>query len=131
MPKFTLDELITIGKDMSSSDDFPKDSALAEVYSEESIKKRFEEYGGIIRNVLPHNLDQVDLMKHDKESAYNNADGKKLTRNHFHGFHTLNFEICEHLAQFHVTATGENAFLYKGVEQSFVDFDRIRELIFK
>ena len=72
MPLFTLPELQVIGKHMKEQPNFPSD--LKSLYSDEGILKSYNEYGGIIRHVLPTSLDYVKSIEILKKEAVEDAD---------------------------------------------------------
>ena len=59
MPVFTLPELLAIGKYLLENEHVPE--LLQPEYSSEQITKRFHQFGGIFRHVLPVSLDYLDL----------------------------------------------------------------------
>ena len=78
MPLFTLSELQTIGKHMREQPDFP--SELKNLYSDEGISTSYNEYGGIIRHVLPTSLKYVEMIKRESQDAFNGADWRSYIR---------------------------------------------------
>ena len=79
MPLFTISELQSIGKHMRAQLDFPFD--LNSLYSDEGIMKSYNEYGGIIRHVLPTSLSYVKSIEDMKLQAINVADWEQYMRN--------------------------------------------------
>ena len=79
MPLFTFSELQTIGKHMREQPNFPSD--LKSLYSDEGILKSYNEYGGIIRHVLPTSLKYVKRIEDMKKQAIAVADWHQYLRN--------------------------------------------------
>jgi hypothetical protein len=60
MPPFKVDELVDIGRHISKHEDFQSaPDELRRIYDENTIRVRFKRYNGIIRHVLPHDMDAV------------------------------------------------------------------------
>jgi hypothetical protein len=78
MPLFKEEELVTIGRDMLEQPDFPSDTALRELYTEESIRSRFKRFDGIIRHVLPLSVASLEVTRKSQNQAIANIDASKL-----------------------------------------------------
>jgi hypothetical protein len=66
MPKYSLVELLHIGREMRADpDNANHPENLEELYSDESIKSRYYKFGGSIRRVIPGISD--DNVKHQRE----------------------------------------------------------------
>ena len=75
MPLFTIDELKTIGRHMRKQPNFPME--LKKYYSDTGISMSYNEYGGIIRHVLPTSLRYVNSVKKMKEDAFAIVDWRQ------------------------------------------------------
>ena len=75
MPLYSEAELLTIGQHMRQQPDFPAD--MIELYSDESIRDRYAEYGGIIRHVLPQNQVYLEQLAFEKVRAMGDIDWRK------------------------------------------------------
>jgi hypothetical protein len=73
MPTYTEDELIAISKKIRSC--LREDNPLYELYDEDQVRNRYKKYGGIIRRVLPENVDKIK----DHEVEYGQAVGDVIT----------------------------------------------------
>jgi hypothetical protein len=102
-----LEELKTIGKFLRERSDFP--SSMKDLYSESKIIERFEEYGGIFRNVLPVSKNYLNNLKKEKNrtiETLTNEDMRKILIN-------ANIEdpdVSDLIAQYDVETNGEYAF---------------------
>ena len=67
MPLYTEDQLVAIGLDMSRQADFPEE--LRELYTEDAIRERFKEFGGVIRSVLLTEADKLDELRRLQQQA--------------------------------------------------------------
>ena len=79
MPLFTLKELLSIGEYMVANDGrLSKNTELLAEFNQENIHKRYEEFGGIFRHVLPASLDYLDDVRLEKARAILAADASVL-----------------------------------------------------
>lgn len=67
MPLYKEDELVAIGMDMANQDDFPTE--LADLYTEGAISQRYQEFGGVLRTVLPKSVSEYQAELDSKQSA--------------------------------------------------------------
>jgi hypothetical protein len=58
MPTYTEDELVAISRKIRLY--LREDDPLYELYDEDQVKARYKKYGGIIRRVLPENVDKIE-----------------------------------------------------------------------
>lgn len=79
MPLFTLEELLTIGAHMCKQPGFPKE--LLSKYSDDSIRKSYAEYGGVIRHVLPRSSTYADDIAFQKRKIITNIEWKHYLAN--------------------------------------------------
>ena len=73
------DELLEIGRHMRQQPDFLVQ--LSELYSDDAIRQSFNEYGGIIRHVLPHSVTTSKLLKAEKSRAIGSIDWRNYFAN--------------------------------------------------
>ena len=76
MPLFTENELLAIGRDMRARPDF--DATLKALYEDDAIRNRFKRYNGIIRHVLPQDVDTLKKLEIVREKAVNNVDASQV-----------------------------------------------------
>ena len=76
MPVFTLPELLAIGKYLLENEHVPE--LLQPEYSSEQITKRFHQFGGIFRHVLPVSLDYLDLCRSSQSEAISKCNAHAL-----------------------------------------------------
>jgi hypothetical protein len=86
MPKYSLQELLSIGQIMPADADNPvKHSKLERMYSEAQIKSRFEKYAVIVRRVLPPD---------DRRAAFSDAHYEESNRDGWYTAVTCGFQEC-------------------------------------
>jgi hypothetical protein len=78
MPCLELDELLTIGEYLLNNDKIPV--KMHDLYSQEKIKERFNEYGGIYRHVLPLHKSYLQEIAKQKISSINKLTKEKIDR---------------------------------------------------
>ena len=76
MPLFTENELLAIGRDMRARPDFK--SKKKALYEDDAIRNRFKRYNGIIRHVLPQDVDTLKKLEIVREKAVNNVDASQV-----------------------------------------------------
>ena len=76
MPVFTEDELLAIGRDMRARPNVRSD--LKALYKDDAIRNRFKRYNGIIRHVLPQDMDTLAGLEDVRQPAVNNIDALKF-----------------------------------------------------
>lgn len=106
MPSYSEQELLTIGRYLRGTGRVPED--MEEEYKEESLKKRFKQYGGIIRHVLPTSIDNMLVTLNAQRSVL--LDVKDMNQ----AVHILSAETIEDkrvshfIAQYEVPCTTED-----------------------
>jgi len=118
-------ELFTASEIMVNANIVPDD--LKQEYEKKSVENRFNQYGGIIRHVLPSDLEEIKAKETLMTEAIENADlmkilGKQEIPNEIK-------DISHFLAQFVVEREGEKAFELKKID--FVSDDVRNRLIKK
>jgi hypothetical protein len=106
MPLLTREELVTIGNFLVKEN---KVSGLEDFYSKENIEKRYDEFGGIYRHVLPNSIDYVNEIRVVKENyieRLSDETKKKLVFN----ANIENKDISHLVAQYIVEKKGDEAF---------------------
>ena len=76
MPVFTLLELLAIGKYLLENEHVPE--LLQPEYSSEQITKRFHQFGGIFRHVLPVSLAFLDMCRRSQSKAISKCNAHAL-----------------------------------------------------
>ena len=76
MPVFTLAELLAIGKYLLENEHVPE--LLQPEYSSEQITKRFHQFGGIFRHVLPVSLKYLDMCRSSQSKAISKCNAHAL-----------------------------------------------------
>ena len=76
MPLFTENELLAIGRDMRARPDF--DATLKALYEDDAIRNRFKRYNGIIRHVLPQDVDTLEKLEIVREKAVTNVNALQV-----------------------------------------------------
>ena len=76
MPVVTLAELLAIGKYLLENEHVPE--LLQPEYSSEQITKRFHQFGGIFRHVLPLSLDYLDMCRSSQSEAISKCNAHAL-----------------------------------------------------
>lgn len=76
MPAFKLPELLAIGAHLLASGAVPED--LRAEYTPERIENRFEQFGGIMRHVLPVSLPYIDDCQKAQRVAITKCDTQAL-----------------------------------------------------
>ena len=76
MPVFTLPELLAIGKYLLENEHVPE--LLQPEYSSEQITKRFHQFGGIFRHVLPVSLKYLDMCRSSQSKAISKCNAHAL-----------------------------------------------------
>ena len=76
MPVFTLPELLAIGKYLLENKHVPE--LLQPEYSSELITKRFHQFGGIFRHVLPVSLAYLDMCRSSQSEAIRSCNAHAL-----------------------------------------------------
>ena len=76
MPVFTLRELLAIGKYLLENEHVPE--LMQPEYSSEQITKRFHQFGGIFRHVLPLSLDYLNMCRRSQSEAISKCDAHAL-----------------------------------------------------
>jgi|GEM_PF-5957629 len=71
MPCYTEQELLTIGNYLRDNNRVPQ--GMDEEYTEESLKNRFKQFGGIIRHVLPSSVEYLNGIKTNQKRALSDA----------------------------------------------------------
>lgn len=78
MPSYELEELLDVGRYLRTQPDVMKSPPLVAAYSDCEIEKRFREFGGIYRHVLPRNLDVIDDYRSQRRTAIFRLEGERL-----------------------------------------------------
>jgi hypothetical protein len=78
MPVLECNELLAIGKYLIEKEKIPID--MQDLYSEENIKKRFEEYGGIYRHVLPTSKSYLNQIKVQKRNVIDGLTREQMNK---------------------------------------------------
>ena len=104
MPSFSLQELQAIGKHIvKTNTEMPK--KLKDSYSEDKIEERFDEFGGIIRYVLPYSDRTIKTARSLRTNALSDCDPRALLVS------SIESPRVSHLiAQYDVEKDGEEAF---------------------
>ena len=107
MPCLTLDELLCIGKFLVKEGDLSNE--MKELYSDKKITERFNEFGGIYRNVLPSSLRYESYIKLHKFTVISDLT-KETVYKLLASANIENPDISHLLAQFDVKKEGKDAF---------------------
>jgi hypothetical protein len=107
MPCLESDELKTIGKFLREQPDFPK--SMIDLYTDENITSRFEEYGGIYRHVLPTSEDYLNTIALEKSTTLKGLKDENI-RKLLQGITVADPDVSHYIAQYNVEKTGNNAF---------------------
>jgi hypothetical protein len=113
MPCLELDELLAIGEYLLNNDKIPVE--MHDLYSQEKIKERFNEYGGIYRHVFPYNESYLFEIARQKISSINDLTNKKIESMLLNP----NIEdqtISDFLLQYKVLKEGDDSFENYSVE---------------
>lgn len=122
MPLFTEDELVTIGGHMRHTTGFPDE--LAGAYTEAAIRMRFHGFDGIIRHVLPH--DVQSLSRASKERRLALTSHGTLLRQLLQASRIDSSQLSHHIIKYDVVRDGLEAF--SEVSYSFVSAE-VRALV--
>jgi hypothetical protein len=76
MPVFTLPELLSIGKYLLDDRCVPEE--LTKEYSPKQIERRFHQFGGILRHVLPLSVSYLTRCLLDQSEAISKCDAHAL-----------------------------------------------------
>ena len=76
MPVFAFPELLAIGKYLLENEHVPE--LLQSAYSSEQITKRFHQFGGIFRHVLPVSLKYLDMCRSSHSKAISKCNAHAL-----------------------------------------------------
>jgi hypothetical protein len=117
MPVWTLEELLSVGKDFRLR---MKGTLLYDFFSPDKISDRFKKYGGIFRFVLPTSIEYLVEVDNNRKDALANADVRKLL---------LSTDIqmqhaSSYVLHYNVIREGENAFKYKSMQFASEEVER-------
>jgi len=104
MPTWALEDLLAVGNHMKAQGSISE--AMIPHFSAKEIEARFNEFGGIIRYVLPEGLHVVEEARKDRREAVQRANLDLIMQ-------VANIEdpdVSHHLAQYVVPVEGEGAF---------------------
>jgi hypothetical protein len=79
MPLFTMNELLTIGAHMREQSGFPEE--LKSLYTDQAIRESYDEYGGIIRHVLPSSQKYYESIAVQKRNALRTINWRQYFAN--------------------------------------------------
>ena len=79
MPVWTLPELLSVGAYLRNSVCNQQNKFVQEEYTSEKIKRRFDQYGGIFRHVLPQTRDQLKNSAVAQAKALQDLDLRLLS----------------------------------------------------
>ena len=119
MPVYKLKELLDIGKYLLDKKQVPE--AMRGEYSPVNITLRYEEFGGIIRHVLPVSMDRIRSTRQDISLAIEQCDPKRLLSGSI-----IDGWMSDHIKQMDVLTEGDNAF--KVFQTCFTSDYVVREL---
>eukprot|EP00981_Chlorochromonas_danica_P010395 scaffold3185_cov240-Ochromonas_danica.AAC.1 len=129
MPLYDKEELIAIGLDMLGQDDFPVE--MKSHFTAEEISTRYEAFGGVIRNVLPHTSEMIDKCYRLKEEAARNLtpEGAKYLLDHPH---SETSSLSHTLVLLDVPKNDEGEYIFTEYEGRIIDprvIDNVRETL--
>jgi hypothetical protein len=110
MPVFKEAELLAIGNDMKTRPGFRPQ--LEGLYDDDSIKRRFAMFNGIIRHVLPQQLSDLKRAQKERKVALENVNVAK----YFMGGTIENKVVSHHAAIYEVPQADDGAYDFEEFE---------------
>jgi hypothetical protein len=109
MPIWSLQDLLSAGAYLKESGRVPDDTL--DLYSEQSIRERYDEFGGIFRHVLPESKKDIVRTYAKKRQAINGAIGKDILSIG----DIEDDEVSHFILQYDVKIDGEYPFFYQDI----------------
>ena len=124
MPIYERQELLDIGKHLLDQENFPEPFRKSDLYSPKNISDRFEEFGGIIRHVLPICLSLLDQVRCAQDWAVNRKDA--LTA--LISSSIEDDRVSDLLRQMHIRRLSDGSYDFRNFHTEIVNDDIVERL---